>query len=335
MRRECGVNAACHAFDKFGAKVTAHNSHNTSLLLFSHPPCPPRMCDENESLAYRKYVLQGRGTLGKQLAAADGLPPLAVPEMLAVTKPTEAHRKAYLAEAERQMRNELGGKNFAFIAAGQVGTCLDIIDKTIFNGFLKRHIPYTATINRKGTTTKVGHCSAKYTTRKGIVKDAEIAFNAPLLFSQVPVVDGEIQVRECNGIMCRDRVAILANVLMHEVVHLIIQHFAKSQRKGGGRKWASHGTIFMAIVKNLFGHTKAMCVLITSVSAHSITKKTARVGQRVLVALRDHPPFCGTIQTLNPKRARIRLADEIVVHGERYKPGAIFRAHYELLQKIG
>jgi len=290
------------------------------------------MCDENESLAYRRYCLLGRGELGAALRTMEDLKGTEVPKLLAGMRPREEDRLVYLAEVERQMRNVMGDKNFTSISADQVRTCIDIIDKTVLNGVLKKHVRYTATLNRRGTFKKIGHCST--TRAPGSATTAEIAFNARLLFSEVPLVDGTIKARDCNGIICKDYVAILASVLMHEIVHLIIQWFAPLERKKGGTMWSSHGTVFMAIAKNLWGHTKAMCVLMAEASAKTVTRETARVGQTVSVRLSGYPPFRGTIQTLNPKRARVRIADEIVFNGELYKPGAIFRAHYELLQRM-
>eukprot|EP00729_Bicosta_minor_P022375 gene22375-13409_t len=163
-------------------------------------------------------------------------------------------------------KNPLGS-----VTAEQVRAACDIINEVIFNGLLGR-TPYIVGLNKDGTESKVGDCRPEHWALKDgemVFMPARIQFNAGQL-AAILVVNGEIGPRLCNGLVCRDKVSIMLSVLMHEIVHLLIHaSVPEGLRKAtgpGSRKWAPHGTMFMAIVLALYGHTDFKVALDTVVT---------------------------------------------------------------------
>ncbi len=257
----------------------------------------------------------GRGeALDKTLEEIKDMKGLDVPEALSWCKPSDADRARYLAEVERQMREDVfGTKNPSTIIAAQARECCDIIDNVIFGGFLKRNIDYIVLLNQEGTIRKAGHCRSGF-MKNGVWVKPEIKFN-PFLLDPIEVKDnGEIGHRLCNGLVCKDKVAIIASVMMHEIVHLIIHHFVpraiRRDKSSRSRKWAPHGTMFMSIARNLYGHTDHKVALNKEWTSASITKETAHIGLHVNFTFKGQStPTRAVIVKANPRRAKVRLVD--------------------------
>ena len=218
---------------------------------------------------------------------------------LLLRKPTDWERDRYLTETEAVVCRDVfgGNKNSATISADQVKQCIEIIRHISLDGF-GADLPVRTTLN-KGAFRKAGHC-----------KGNEIAFNAELLYSYVVVTGGEIGPRNVNGKVCRTIVAILLSVMEHEIIHFFMQHYVpRDVRKGNGRKWESHGTVFMDIAKNIFGHTTHKSILSTEVTAQSMTRKTTQVEQKVMVTFRGSDPRPGVVKKTNPVRARVLVTE--------------------------
>lgn len=227
--------------------------------------------------------------------------------------PTEVERNKYLAETEAAVCHDVfgGNKNPKWITADDVRKCIEIIVRLSLGGF-GSHIPLTTTLNAAGAFRKAGHC-----------KGSEIAFNTVLLYSYVAVVNGEIGPRNVNGKVCRTIVAILIGVMEHEIIHWLMFHYVpRGVRKAGGRKWASHGTVFMDIARNIFGHTAHCTALSTEVTAQSLTQKTTKVGQKVMVTFRGSEPRPGVVDKVNPIRAKVSVSNRI------------YTVHYSLMQSV-
>lgn len=232
--------------------------------------------------------------------------------------PTDEDRNKYLAETEAAVcRDVFGGiKNPMRITADDVRKCIEIIVRVSLGGF-GSHIPLTTTLNAAGAFRKAGHCKGK-----------EIAFNAALLYSYVAVVNGEIGPRNVNGKVCRTIVAILIGVMEHEIIHWLMFHYVPREvRKGGGRKWASHGTVFMDIARNIFGHTAHCTALSTEVTTQSLTHETTKVGQKVMVTFRGLESRPGVITKVNPIRAKVLVT-------EPDGSNRIYKVHYSLMQTV-
>lgn len=228
-----------------------------------------------------------------------------------------ADRARMCAEVERQMRAVFGGaKNpdAKEITRKRVHECCAIINRVVYGNFLDC-IPYIVRLNKKGTSRKAGHCRPGF-TRGGKRVPPEIKFNPWIIQQHIRVVDGEIRHRRCNGLVCKDTVAIIASVLMHEFVHLIFHFFlSKALRKDRtSRMYAPHGTAFMDIARNLYGHTDCKVALTGEavVTSNSITHDTADLlGLHVTFTFKGHSaPTRGVIIMANPRRAKVRLLEK-------------------------
>jgi hypothetical protein len=247
-----------------------------------------------------------------------------VPEMLSKCKPSKSDQKQYLAEVEQQMRVVFGGnKNPATksITGACIQECCNIINRVIFGGKLLDRIPYVVGLNRERTKKRAGHCRPAF-MRKGIAVPAEIKFN-PHLLGLISVKDGEIGPRNCSGVLCRDKVAIIASVLMHEIVHLVIHHFVPRTVRKANKVWEPHGKMFMAIAGNIYGHTSHKAALRMEVTAKSVTKEDVHCGQVVTVQF-NCTPCRGIVEKVNSARASVRIEST----------GILFRVPYPFLQRV-
>lgn len=271
-------------------------------------PEPPLQCD-----ALRDALENIKGMTGP-----------AVPSGLSQVEMSPADRDRMLTIVYQRVCEKVfgGEKNPAgSVTAEQVRAACDIINEVIFNGLLDR-TPYIVGLNEPGAESKAGDCRPEHWALKDgemVFMPARIQFNAGQL-AAILVVNGEIGPLLCNGLVCRDKVSIMLSVLMHEIVHLLIHAFVPVDlRKAtgpGSRKWAPHGTMFMAIVLALYGHTDFKVALDTVVTSKSLKKSMVYPGLYVMLKVPGSSVATrGRVTVANRKKAKVTMdtGDKFVV----------------------
>jgi len=271
-------------------------------------PEPPLQCD-----ALRDALQEIEGMTGPD-----------VPSRLSQVKMSPAERDRMLKIVYQRVCDKgfKGEKNPSDSATReQVRAVCGIINEVIFNGLLDR-TPYIVGLNEEGTESKAGDCRpADWVVKRGkkVFMPARIQFNAGKL-AAIVVVNGEIGPRLCNGLVCRDKVSIMLSVLMHEIVHLLIHAFVPEDlRKAtgpGSSKWAPHGTMFMAIVQALYGHTDFKVALDTVVTSKSLNKSMVSPGLSVMLKVPGSSVATrGRVTKVNPKKAKVTMdtGDKFIV----------------------
>jgi len=254
----------------------------------------------------------------------------AVPSRLSQVKMSPAERARMLKIVYQRVCDKVfkGERNPSVpVTAEQVRAACDIINEVIFNGLLDR-TPYIVGVIDPGTESKAGDCRpAHWAVKRGkkVFLPARIRFNAGKL-AAIVVVNGECP-RLCNGLVCRDKASIMLSVLMHEIVHLLIHASVPRELREatgpGSRKWAPHGTMFMAIVLALYGHTDFKVALDTVVTSKSLKKSMVYPGLSVMLKVKGSSVATrGRVTEVNPKRAKVTM-----------DTGAKFRVPYALLQR--
>ena len=265
------------------------------------------------------------------LQEIEGMTGTDVPSRLSQVKMSPAERDRVLKIVYQRVCDEVfkGERNPPNpVTPEQVRAACDIINEVIFNGLLDR-TPYIVGLNEPGTESKAGDCRSEHWA---VMKDggkvfmpARIQFNAGQL-AAILVVNGECP-RLCNGLVCRDKASIMLSVLMHEIVHLLIHAFVPRELQKatgpGSSKWAPHGTMFMAIVQALYGHTDFKVALDTVVTSKSLKKSMVYPGLHVMLKVRgSNVATRGRVTKVNPKKAKVTM-----------DTGAKFTVPYPLLQR--
>ena len=278
-------------------------------------PEPPLQCD----------------ALRDALRETEDMTGLAVPSRLSQVKMSPAERDRMLKIVYQRVCDKVfkGEKNPSVpVTAEQVRAACDIINEVILNGLLDRRTPYIVGLNKTDTESKAGDCRpAQWAVKRGkkVFLPARIQFNADML-AAIVVVNGECP-RLCNGLVCRDKVSIMLSVLMHEIVHLLIHAFVPRELREatgpGSRKWAPHGTMFMAIVLALYGHTDFKVALDTVVTSKSLKKSMVYPGLSVMLKVKGSSVATrGRVTEVNRTRVKVTM-----------DTGAKFRVPIPLLQR--
>ena len=177
-------------------------------------------------------------------------------------------RECLMSELKRRAKAIVPDENFDDISLQQVQALYDIVDTIYYNGLLVEKCPLpSAPLTKKeqvqardtqNMTTfrfvdkrakKGGHCM--WIPRS---QHIEIAMHKEM-FLNIPVKDGVMEPRVSNGIPCSSRLECFLNVLLHESVHALINCTCSIPRKERPSALGSHGKVFQAVAKVLFGHT--------------------------------------------------------------------------------
>lgn len=177
-------------------------------------------------------------------------------------------RECLMSELKRRAKAIVPDENFDDISLQQVQALYDIVDTIYYNGLLVQKCPLppaplTAKEQLRARDTqnmttfkfvdkrakKGGHCM--WIPRS---QHIEIAMHKEM-FLNIPVKDGVMEPRVSNGIPCSSRLECFLNVLLHESVHALINCTCSIPRKERPSALGSHGKVFQAVAKVLFGHT--------------------------------------------------------------------------------
>jgi hypothetical protein len=161
----------------------------------------------------------------------------------------------------------------------------------------------------------VAKCSEPgHTLRKNLgmytKEDNTIRINSELLLRSFS--EGFSQ-EVCNGVVCSTRIAVLRNVIEHEIVHMIVMNSCYERQ--------SHGKNFMTIAKKIFGHVTyfhQIGIQSNIVNGRILTRSDFYVGEKV-----RFPTKTGTIDGVVTK---INIVNIIVDNK--------YRVPIQLLSKI-